>query len=313
MDLAPLQALTDARGRPALFFLFGDEPIDRGPVLTLTDELAGRSFPELDLIIHSAGGSAHAAYQAMTLLRTHAQKIHACVPFWAKGAAMLLCIGSDEIVLGEQAELGPLDVQVYDERAEGGGVFHSALDTLKEFEHLQTASLEALASAMRFIATQYDMGQDEALRHAMSFVDVTTGSLTAQLDSDRIGQCGRELAVATEYGARLLSAWSTWPPKKINEVVDQLVYGYPSHEYVIDHQELTSLGFDIGRFGGDQRVALNGLLASVEEVDGSYVKLLEPSPAGADPVSVSSIAQGRAGAEVGGSSPALAGDPAGNG
>jgi hypothetical protein len=312
MDLAPLQAFADARRRPSVFLLFGDEPIDRGLVIALNEELAGRRFQELDLVVHSAGGSAHAAYQAMALLRVHARAINCNVPFWAKGAAMLLCIGSDRIILGEQAELGPLDVQVYEERPDGGGAFRSALDTLKDFEHLQTLSLEALASAMRFIATNYEMDQDDALGHAMAFVDVTTGSITSQIDSETIGQCGRELAVASEYGARLLSGSSTWPPKKINEVIDQLVYGYPSHEYVVDRQELTNLGFELGRFALDQRTAASGLLASVEEVDGSLVKLLEPQPTSAQPVSVQEIAGSGAGAEVAGSKPALASEPSGS-
>jgi hypothetical protein len=309
MDLAPLQAFADARKRPSVFLLFGDEPIDRGLVIALNDELNGKRFEEVDLVVHSAGGSAHAAYQAMTILRLHAKAINCNVPFWAKGAAMLLVIGSDRIILGEQAELGPLDVQVYEERAEGGGAFRSALDTLKDFEHLQTLSLESLASAMRFIATNYEMEQDDALRHAMAFVDVTTGALTSQLDSDTVGQCGRELAVASEYGARLLSGSSTWPPKKINEVVDQLVYGYPSHEYVVDRQELASLGFELGRFALDQRAVVGGLLATIEEVDGSLVKLLEPQPARTRTVSVEEIAGSPAGPDFGGSPAALATEP----
>jgi hypothetical protein len=298
MDLAPLQALTDARARPAVFFLFGEEPIDRGPVLALHDELAGRSFDEIDLIIHSAGGSADAAYQAMTLLRLHARTVNACVPFWAKGAATLLCIGADRIVLGEHAELGPLDVQVYEEKQEGRGEYHSALDPLKELEQLESLSLGALASAMRFIATNYGMSSDDSLRHAMAFVEVTTGSLIARLDPEMIGRYGRELAVATEYGERLLSTWTKWPPKKISEVVDQLVYGYPSHEYIIDYDELSTMGFDVARFPEGQLAAVSALLPAVEEVDTSVVQLFEPAQA-APVVTVSAITEGHAATPAG--------------
>ena len=314
MDLGPLQALTDVRKRPAVFFLFGEEAIDRGAVLALHDELAGRSFEEIDLIIHSAGGSADAAYQAMTLLRLHASKVRACVPFWAKGAATLLCIGAEEITLGEHAELGPLDVQVYEEKQEGRGEYHSALDPLKELEQLESLSLGALASAMRFIAANYGMSSDDSLRHAMAFVEVTTGSLIARLDPEMIGRYGRELAVATEYGERLLSTWSRWPPKKINEVVDQLVYGYPSHEYIIDHDELSTMGFDVARFPADQLAAVSALLPAVEEVEGSFVKLLEPAPTPSI-VTVSAIAEGHAGTSAGaaGAAPARAPMPADTG
>ena len=43
------------------------------------------------------------------------------MPFWAKSAATLLCLGADKIVLGEHAELGPLDVQIYEEKKAGTG------------------------------------------------------------------------------------------------------------------------------------------------------------------------------------------------
>jgi hypothetical protein len=294
LDLSPLQALTDARGRPALFFLVDEEPIHRGPVVALHDELAGRSFDELDLVIHSGGGSAHAAYQAMTLMRLHAKTIYGCVPFWAKSAATLLCIGADRIILGEHAELGPLDVQIYEEKEAGKGEYHSALDPFKALEQLQSFSVEALSSAMRFIVPNYGMSYDDSLRHAVAFVNVTTGPLIGRLDPEKIGQYSRELAVATEYGARLLRRCSKWPPKKINEVVDQLVYGYPSHEYIIDYHELRTLGFDVGLFADDEREAVSALRPFVEGLEGSIIRLLEPSHKLTDNnISVSAIADGR--------------------
>ncbi len=227
-------------------------------------------------------------------------------PVLGKGRGDASPQGSDTITLGEQAELGPLDVQVYEEKQEGRGEYHSALDPLKELEQLESLSLGTLASAMRFIATNYGMSSEDSLRHAMAFVEVTTGSLVGRLDPEMIGRYGRELAVATEYGERLLSTWSRWPPRKISEVVDQLVYGYPSHDYVIDHDELRTMGFDVGRFPEPQLAAVSALLPSLEEVEGSMVQLVEPSSV-PSVVTVSAIAGGRTGtpphAEEGGATP----------
>jgi hypothetical protein len=85
-------------------------------------------------------------------------------------------------VLGEHAELGPLDVQIYEEPKAGKGEFNSALNLFKTLEQLQTTSVEALASAMQFIVDQYGMSYDESLTHAIAFVGATTGPLVGKLD-----------------------------------------------------------------------------------------------------------------------------------
>lgn len=292
---AVLQAFVDARGRPALFFIVDGEPIYRRIVLEMADALAGRSFPELDLVIHSGGGSVHAAYQAMTLLRLHAKQINACVPFWAKSAATLLCIGANRIVLGEHAELGPLDVQIWEEKQPGKGEYHSALDPFKALEQMQAFSVEALSSAMRFIVPNYGMSYDESLCHAVAFVNVTTGPLVGRLDPEKIGQYSRELSVATEYGTRLLRRSSDWSAEKINNVVEQLVYGYPSHEYIIDYDELDGLGFEVELFADGQRPAVAALRPYfVEEISGYMIKLVEPTTTG--PITVEAEAITKAGA-----------------
>jgi hypothetical protein len=67
---------------------------------------------ELDLIIHSPGGSPEAAEQMVNYLRTQFEYIRAFVPLQAKSAATMLALGCDEIVLGLHSELGPIDPQV---------------------------------------------------------------------------------------------------------------------------------------------------------------------------------------------------------
>lgn len=88
-------------------------------VLRLRDVLGSTMFEELDLVINSGGGSIHAAYQIIELLRLHTKRLNACVPFYAKSAATLLCVGSDTIIIDELAQLGPLDTQIYEERKAG--------------------------------------------------------------------------------------------------------------------------------------------------------------------------------------------------
>lgn len=277
----PFEHFADARGRPTVFFFLSHESISRRHVLELYDQLAGLAFDEIDLVIHSGGGDAHTAYQTVMLLRHHAARINACVPFWAKSAATLLCIGADKIILGEHAELGPLDVQIYEEKKAGQGEYNSALNPFKALEQLQSVSLEALALAMEWIVRDYGMSYDDSLRHAIAFVQATTGPLVGRLDPEKLGQYSRELSVATEYGRRLLGRCTDWSDQQIARVVDKLVYGYPSHEYVIDYPELQSLGFAVELFSPDERECVERLRPTV--TSGSQtrmVRLVNPLDSG---------------------------------
>ena len=66
---------------------------------------------ELDLIIHSGGGSAEAAEAVVAYLRQRFDHIRVFVPLAAMSAATMLTLAADEIVMGQHSQLGPIDPQ----------------------------------------------------------------------------------------------------------------------------------------------------------------------------------------------------------
>ena len=271
---ATLGAFTNARGRPSVF-LFLAESLKPGHVIQLRSVLGDHTFEELDLVIDSHGGNIHAAYQVIELLRLHAERIHACVPLYAKSAATLLCLGAEEIVVDDLAQLGPLDTQIYEEKRGGKGEFTSALSPFKTLEQLQTFSLETLDIAMKTIVVRSGMGLDECLKHAIEFVRSTTGSLFTQLDPEKFGEYSRALAVGTEYGSRLLRRFTSWDDEKRMEILEKLVHGYPSHEYIIDYHELEEMGFNVKLFVDSERAAVQELF-NILPVDQTMIDLVLP-------------------------------------
>jgi hypothetical protein len=69
---------------------------------------------KVGLLIHSAGGHASAAYQIVRLFQRRTRDFVTLVPLWAKSAATLISVGGFPLHMGAEAELGPLDVQMYD-------------------------------------------------------------------------------------------------------------------------------------------------------------------------------------------------------
>lgn len=66
----------------------------------------------LDVLLHSPGGSPTATESIVHLLRSRFDPVRFIIPHTAKSAATMLALSGNEILLGEDAELGPIDPQV---------------------------------------------------------------------------------------------------------------------------------------------------------------------------------------------------------
>jgi hypothetical protein len=74
---------------------------------------------QLDLIIHSPGGSAEAAESIVTYLRKRFDNIRIFVPVAAMSAATMVALSGNEIVMGQHSQLGPIDPQFTIQTPEG--------------------------------------------------------------------------------------------------------------------------------------------------------------------------------------------------
>jgi hypothetical protein len=74
--------------------------------------LHGLKGKALDLIVHSGGGSAEAAEQLVQYLRSKYQDIRVIIPQNAMSAATMLACASNQIVMGRQSAIGPIDPQI---------------------------------------------------------------------------------------------------------------------------------------------------------------------------------------------------------
>jgi len=78
----------------------------------LMEVVHGLHGPNLDLILHSPGGSAEAAEAFVAYLRSKFDHIRVVVPQLAMSAATMIACAADVIVLGKHSFLGPIDPQV---------------------------------------------------------------------------------------------------------------------------------------------------------------------------------------------------------
>ena len=74
---------------------------------------------ELDLILHSPGGSAEAAESLVEYLRERFDHIRVFVPVAAMSAATMIALSADELVMAQHSQLGPIDPQFIISTPEG--------------------------------------------------------------------------------------------------------------------------------------------------------------------------------------------------
>src|SRR5450756_1171969 len=115
--VSQLHALT---GRDLIIY-YSDWLAGSGPdtAITLEDMQAMMEVckdlrgPELDLILHTPGGSAEATASVVDYLRQKFTHIRVFVPLAAMSAGTMWALSADEIVMGKHSQLGPIDPQIW--------------------------------------------------------------------------------------------------------------------------------------------------------------------------------------------------------
>jgi hypothetical protein len=225
-DLRPLiETLQQLRGRPAILYR---SALTESSVPVLYDCLrrAGRR-DALDLVLSTRGGTITSTRQVAMLLREFAGHITILVPHRARSAGTLLCLGADELVLGPLAELGPVD---------------STMDTagVPPADAPGTISAQDIR-AFRSLAEDW-FGVDRAEDRLQVLALLATRIFPTSLSSFyRFDQLVREVA------AELL-AWQLPGDdyaSQRDQIVDRLVSGYHSHDFVLSRRDVRALGLRV--------------------------------------------------------------------
>lgn len=193
--------------------------------------------PNLLLLITTYGGSAHVAYRiARCLQRQYAKgKIEIHVDRECTSAGTLLAFCATSLIMSDEAQLGPIDVQL--RKPDEVGERSSGLTPMQALNALQSASYDLFKNS--FLRLRYDdeMGMATKMASQISS-EVTVGMFRAiyeQIDPMRLGELDRFVKVALEYGKRLQKS------NLKDGALERLIAAYPSHEFVIDREEAEDL------------------------------------------------------------------------
>ncbi|HEY4301844.1 MAG TPA: hypothetical protein VGM73_13285 [Candidatus Didemnitutus sp.] len=177
---------------------------------------------ELDFMIGSLGGDPMMAWRIISLIRARGYRVSSLIPQSAWSAATLFAIGTEQIMMHPNANLGPIDMQITTYGDNG---------PTREF------STEELTAFLNFIREKLKITEQEHVRILFENICKEVGSLG-------IGFIARSSNLAADLSRRLLGLHIK-EEQRINFIVSSFEK-FQDHAYPISRDEAKEMGLPIG-------------------------------------------------------------------
>lgn len=222
--------------------------IDTNDLLGLESVLKGVTQKELDLILHSPGGSLEAAMQIVNFLKARFDHIRVIIPGSAMSAATMISCACDEIWLADQSALGPIDPQLAVRQQNGSTIQTPVWSILKELEKIE-ADVKAdvkLAAIHVPKIINYQAGIWDICQKA---IELAESSVEVWLNDRMLKQSQNGKDIAEWLGSREIHKSHSKPISYTEAltnglVVNRLETDADLHEKVMDLHYLMSTIFD---------------------------------------------------------------------
>lgn len=201
------------------------------------------------LVLATLGGDPHAGFRIARCLRHYYGDFKVLIPDLCKSAGTLITIGANEVVIADQGELGPLDIQLSkpDELLEQS----SGMDIPQALDFLKQQTKATLSDLLWEIRVNRRLSTKVASELASKMTSSMFHPIYAQIDPVKLGETSRANAIGFEYGKRLNAVAKNLK----REALVKLITHYPSHSFVIDRKEACDLFFRV-RSPDHQELAL---------------------------------------------------------
>lgn len=235
-----------------------DIQIGLGDIQGLMEAVSNVEERELDLVLHSPGGSAEAAESVVAYLRKRFDHLRVFVPVAAMSAATMIALSANEIIMGQHSQLGPIDPQFIISTPEGPRSA-PAQAILEQFEMAKTqckdpSNLPAWMPILRSYAP---------------------GLLTQCVDSQHLA-----VTIVSDWLRAYMFAGQPDAEAKANRIAGWFVnYDYfKSHNRRVGFDQAHEIGLNVHRLEEDndlQDAVLSVHHAAMHTFNGAAVKLIE--------------------------------------
>jgi hypothetical protein len=179
----------------------------------------------VDILIHSTGGDALAAWKLMSVLRERFGDVAVLVPYMAFSAATLFALGANEIVMHPFASLGPIDPQI----------------TVKDDKgNERQFSYEDVGAFLRFVKDEVGITEQDPTSGAIE-------KLFTEADPLLVGGAKRASELSTDVGERLLMMHMTGAEDRLKarEIAENLNKSFFAHSDAVSRSRARDLELNV--------------------------------------------------------------------
>ena len=231
-----LKSISDQHEGADIILYSGD--LDTNGADKLIDITKYPSYSTVFFALCTPGGDAHSAYRIAKRLQQQYDHFVLYIYGYCKSAGTLIAIGSSELVMGDYAELGPLDVQLQEKdeiwRRSSGLNIEESINSLKASTLLFFSHIVMELTAGAGISTR--TAAEVATQLSTGFIS----PIVSQIDPLRFGESQRAIKIAIAYGERLINQQDKGNLES-EEQLAKLVSGYPDHGFIIDYHEASEI------------------------------------------------------------------------
>lgn len=198
------------------------------PHLLIVDQLrAIGKIKKLDLFLYTRGGDTNSVWPLISILREHCDKLAVIVPFKAHSAGTLICLGANEVVMAEMAELSPIDPT-----------------TANPFNPTSKVNPQIpLGISVEDVTAYFKLARDRAGITSKAQRLEVLKELTRNVDPLALGNVERVYMQIRQLARRLLALHMNerTAAKKIETIVEALTEKFYSHVHIINRKEARQL------------------------------------------------------------------------
>ena len=203
------------------------------PHLLFVDHLrAIGTVPQLDVFLYTRGGATDSVWPLVSLFREYADRFTVLVPFRAHSGGTLICLGADEVIMSEAAELSPIDPT-----------------TGNQFNPTDPANpANRFGISVEDVAAYFELSKDRAgITEQQHKVDVLK-ELTRNVHPLALGNVQRVYLQIRRLAGELLGLHMDENDPRIDDIIKALTEKFYSHVHAISRREAMALMGDWVRY-----------------------------------------------------------------
>ncbi|MDR1649029.1 MAG: hypothetical protein LBR71_02105 [Synergistaceae bacterium] len=230
-------------------YILINQNIERPLYYNLSDCIEkNRKNERCSVFLTTYGGDIHSAFRMGRCIRHAYKKVKVIIPSICKSAGTIFAICADDLAIGDNGELGPLDVQI--NKPEELAEINSGLNILNALKIIQEHEIEIFRYVLKDLRYGASLSTKLAAEYAVKMAIGSVAPLYSQIDPIKVAEISRAMHIALAYGFRLNEYGNNLKGK---EALPLLLSGYPDHGFVIDRKEARRLFRRVGKLSEKEK------------------------------------------------------------